>query len=81
MTSITTWDGFADATLTGQDSARRMGREPAAGTPPVRLARRARRRKPNRRPLLPLWAGAMLITLQAKTEMQAATARRNGGTR
>ena len=72
MTSITTWEAFADATLTRQDSARQMGRQLAADTPPVRLARRARHRKPNRRPLLPLWAGAILITLQAKTEMESA---------
>jgi len=51
MNRITTWEAFADATLTGQDTARRMGRELAADTPPVRLARRARHRKPNRRPL------------------------------
>ena len=57
MTSITTWDRFADATLTRQESARRMGRQLAADTPPAKLARRARHRKPNRRPLLPLWAG------------------------
>ena len=75
MASITTWEQFADATLTRQESARDMGRQLAADTPPVRLARRARHRKPNRRPLLPLWAGAMLITLQAKNEMEAAARR------
>ena len=69
MTSITTWEAFADATLTSQDTARRMGRQLAADTPPVKLARH---RKPNRRPLLPLWAGAMLITMQAKHEMESA---------
>jgi len=81
MTSITTWEAFTEATLTRQDAARRMGRELAADTPPVSLARRARHRKPNRRPLLPLWAGAMLITMQAKTEMDAATRAQNGGAR
>ena len=43
------WEGFAEATLTGQDAARKMGRQLAAQTPPVRLARRARHRKPVRR--------------------------------
>ena len=44
-------------------------------TPPVKLARRARHRKPNRRPMLPLWAGAMLQMYDALHEQTAATRR------
>jgi len=85
MTSITTrtptrqrdpWREYAAGRLTPAEI-----RQLAADTPPVRLARRARHRKPSRRPLLPLWAGAMLVTLQAKNEMTAAARAQNGGTR
>lgn len=80
MTTIAQWDAFAEATLTGQDTARGMGRELAAQTPPVRLARRARHRKPNRRPriLLPLWAEVPLLAFQALHEMEDATAAQLG---
>lgn len=76
MTTIAQWEAFTEATLTRQDAAKRTGRELAAQTPPVKLARRARHRKPNRRRhvWLPLWAGALLITLAARHEMDAATA-------
>ena len=52
MTSITpeTWDRFAEATLShDQGTAAPMGRDLAAQTPPIALARKARHRKPNRR--------------------------------
>ena len=56
MTSITpeTWDRFAEATLShDQGTAAPMGRDLAAQTPPIALARRARHRKPNRRRIPP----------------------------
>ena len=43
------WEAFADATLDHDNRAARMGRELAASTPPIVLAKRARHRKPNRR--------------------------------
>ncbi len=49
MTTITQWEAFTEATLTGDSAAKRTGRELAAQTPPIALARKARHRKPNRR--------------------------------
>jgi hypothetical protein len=81
LTSITTWEASAEATLTGQDSAGRMGRELAAQTEPVALAKRARHRRPKawRRPLLPLWAGALVLAFQALHEVEAAAKTQQGG--
>jgi hypothetical protein len=72
MTTIAQWEAFAENTLTGDEAARGQGRELAVQTAPVRLARRARHRKPGRRPMPPLWAGAILLALDARNEMEAA---------
>jgi hypothetical protein len=71
MTTIAAWDAFAEATLTGQDEARKMGRELAAQT-------KGRHRRP-RRTLLPLWAGALLLAFQALHEVEAAAKAQQGG--
>ena len=57
------WEAFADATLDhDKDAARTMGRELAAATLPVALAKRARHRKPNRRrSVITAVAGSLLL--------------------
>ena len=49
ITREITWEQLADATIEHRADAARAGRDLAAQTPPIALARKARHRKPNRR--------------------------------
>lgn len=69
-TSRATWDGIADTAMTGVAPPGRTSEERILEL--LAAEKTPRIRKPNRRPVLPVWAGALLVTFQAVREGSAA---------